>query len=497
MKKKLTIALLALGAMLMHNEAVADNVLAIENLRIAPGGEATLPILMNNTTDVTAFSFELTLPEGISVKTNAKDKPACELTDRADDQTMSSNLVEGVYYFACLSLSSSPFFDNSGAICNIPLVASESVAEGDYTINVRNIELASPDNIKQNPADVSCTLTVGEVVATYDEGYSVRVLPFLLSDEIEVSFLVSNETDLTNVDFDVVLPQTLVDNELYYTDVVLAKTKFTTTLSQNDDGTEHVSIARRSSNKIAADDNFAVATLGVVYDEAVADGVYPILIKNVTLTDVNGDEFSAAPFTAYMIVDQYERETATEWGTICLPYATQSDENVQIYALTEVNPGMSEMTFAPVANLAANTPAVFKRLGAKAVFPVAAAAEAEDFSCEVSTSVSGWNMVGTYADIKHNSSDTKDVYYVAEDKFWYANMEFAVAAFRGWFETAKNAAGAQRYSIVETEGLTNGVEYVELEDGSVKVIFDLQGRRMDDSQKGNVNIVNGKTVIVK
>ena len=215
--------------------------------------------------------------------------------------------------------------------------------------------------------------------------------------------------------------------------------------------------------------------------------------SNLVLSD--GYDFNCT--NSFVATDAtYSRFLSSSWGTLCLPFALESDATIQYYKLVSVS--SESMTFEPVSSVDAGEPVVFKNVDTDELVINASNVTVSNGNKEKSLEALGWTMKGTYdAFINDPAACENDIYYIAEDKFWYANMAFAVAAFRGWFETAKNAAGAQRYSIVETEGLTNGVEYVEQEDGSVKVIFDLQGRRMDDAQKGNVNIVNGKTVIVK
>ena len=48
----------------------------------------------------------------------------------------------------------------------------------------------------------------------------------------------------------------------------------------------------------------------------------------------------------------------------------------------------------------------------------------------------------------------------------------------------------------ENEG-TTGVEEVETENGEVKAIYDLTGRRVQETVKGGIYIINGKKVLVK
>ena len=58
------------------------------------GGQATLPISMNNVEQIVGFQFDLQLPEGVTLATNGNGTMAATLTDRASDQT-ESHSVDG------------------------------------------------------------------------------------------------------------------------------------------------------------------------------------------------------------------------------------------------------------------------------------------------------------------------------------------------------------------------------------------------------------------
>ena len=154
------LCLMLVGIGCMH----ADNTMIIENLSGKKGTQVVLPILLNNTDEITAFSFELHLPEGVTVAKNERGKFLVQNTDRADDQSISSNLSEGVYYIATLSLSKAPYWDNSGAVCNITLDIAEDALVGNQTIELKNIVLSTPETQKIKPANASCTLSIENLV---------------------------------------------------------------------------------------------------------------------------------------------------------------------------------------------------------------------------------------------------------------------------------------------------------------------------------------------
>ncbi|MBR5715101.1 MAG: hypothetical protein IKX59_00805 [Bacteroidales bacterium] len=460
-----------------------------------PGSNVTVSVEMNNTVNVVAFQFEVFLPDGISFESIVLS----EERTKSGTYTISAGVPkpDGSVQVLCYSSSipPTPFDSSSGEVCTINLNIGEGVTDGDYSITFKNIEITDTDaNGHIVEEDVTATLTIGS--ASYDEGYSVRILPFLVTEDAEGTFFVTNATKLTNVEFDVVLPADFITNELYYIDAVLGKTKFTTSDELN--GTIiHVSVARKSSNTIAIGEDTGLASLGIAYDDVIASGANIITIKNIILTDIDGNEFHAAPFTTYLIKDVYSRTMSNQWGTICLPYDTQTTDDVQLYELSRVDMTAGIMTFSPVESLSANTPAVFKTTATTATFPVVAEDEALDFVVSASTQADGWTAKGSFYDQELDPIDNEsDIYYISSNKFYYANQAFAVGTFRAWFETPKNSSSQAPCFSIGIDDQSADLRFIEKSDGTVDLIYDLSGKRMQQMEQG-VNIINGKKLMIK
>ena len=121
------------------------------------GGTVTMPIDMENSNAITAFQFELALPNGVTIESAA-------LTSRKSNQTLSySKLANGNYQLVAFSSDSRAFSGNDGELVRVQLKVGDAVAAGDYTIEVKNIELTTTDEKSCNPADCSATLTVSDV----------------------------------------------------------------------------------------------------------------------------------------------------------------------------------------------------------------------------------------------------------------------------------------------------------------------------------------------
>ncbi len=135
----------------------SDNYFSISDAEAYIGRAFTLPVDMNNTEDITAFQFEVSLPNGITLS-------KCELTERKGDHTVSfSKLANGNYQVTALSLSSESFSGTEGTLVNLALNVDGEMATGEYAVSIKNIELTTTGAVGINPADVTATLTVSDV----------------------------------------------------------------------------------------------------------------------------------------------------------------------------------------------------------------------------------------------------------------------------------------------------------------------------------------------
>ena len=198
-------------------------------------------------------------------------------------------------------------------------------------------------------------------------------------------------------------------------------------------------------------------------------------------------------FTANKV--SYERSSgAYKWGTIFMPFSLSSNEGVQYYTLKSVT--SDKMTFTPVNQVSANTPAVYKLLGDApyAIYADQTEVKATGDGTATVQPISDWTMHGTYSLVEDLVSRTNTVYFIAQDQFWWAEDPITVAPFRAWFETANPPSGAKLRIAIEGEA--QGIESVEMDKNQGEIIFDLMGRQSDSSRKGIV-IKNGKVVFVK
>ena len=193
-----------------------NNAIKVNDYTVCQGGQATLPIAMNNVEQIVGFQFDLQLPEGVTVATNVNGALAATLTDRAGDHSLSASKVgDGLYRFISVSMNNSAFVGNEGALLNVKLKIDESVAVGDYWVKVSDTKLTTASKEEIHSVERSASLTVQEAApgdVNGDMKVSVSdvasIIGYILNDKPAI--FITKAADLNH------------DNSISVTDAVLA-----------------------------------------------------------------------------------------------------------------------------------------------------------------------------------------------------------------------------------------------------------------------------------
>lgn len=104
------------------------------------GSTASLAICMKNAQSTNGYSFDLKLPDGVTLAKDNNDEYVYTLSNRHNGHSATVNYREatGVYSFAVLSLSSKDIKENDGTILTLQLNISNELTEGDYAVQVKN-----------------------------------------------------------------------------------------------------------------------------------------------------------------------------------------------------------------------------------------------------------------------------------------------------------------------------------------------------------------------
>ena len=147
-----------------HIEVPSD-VLYMNDVVGVPSGTMLVPVYLDNTSAITGLQFELQLPEGVTVAEGSNGNLQATMSDRTTDQAIiSSKLSNGNYQFVVFSGTSSALTGNEGAIAYVTLNVAESMAVGEYTIEIKEVELTKTDGTSLHHKDMTAKLTLTEVI---------------------------------------------------------------------------------------------------------------------------------------------------------------------------------------------------------------------------------------------------------------------------------------------------------------------------------------------
>jgi len=203
--------------------------------------------------------------------------------------------------------------------------------------------------------------------------------------------------------------------------------------------------------------------------------------RTIELDDQYG-YYSPVPFTSSNENNKpiYTRSIAADsnWGTLVLPFAVQTNDDVEFYQLT--NTSATTLTFGKVDAVEANTPCVFQKKNPTATSITFTAADGSMASSTPANpaAVGGVSIKGTYTQ-KDNQTG---IYFIAQDKFWKADAAITIKPFRAWFEGTPAVSAVKSYDIIVADETTS---VLQIENEEVKM------------QKICKYVENGRIVIVK
>ena len=142
-----------------------DNVVFFENAEAFTGKPLTLSLKMNNTKEITGIQCDIYLPEGM---TFAKDEDGYYMAELSTERTTTAKTnifdavlqSDGALRILASSTKSAAFSGNSGEVATIVINVSENMADGDYPIVIKSIELSDKSGNNYSVSRVKSTVTV-------------------------------------------------------------------------------------------------------------------------------------------------------------------------------------------------------------------------------------------------------------------------------------------------------------------------------------------------
>ena len=245
-------------------------------------------------------------------------------------------------------------------------------------------------------------------------------------------------------------------------------------------------------------------------DEKIGATGETLATDNLVLDD-NKDFVAYEPFAAKAASYNRTMKEGTTWATLCLPFEVSLDgQNFRAFKLLSADEGTETVELEEIeGSIAAGTPVIIKmKDGAtKLDFTVANKEIAKDVQT-AETANGNYQLQGLYTQKEFSKDTDNNCYIVKGDKLMNpakllgtSTKSVGSKPFRAYMvdNSSASAAGARMFSI-SVGGSTTAIEQLETTADSKAEYYDLQGRRLQNLQKG-VNIVKrgGKTmkVIIK
>ena len=224
MKKKFLMLLTVLAGFV---SAYATNGVTVGAVSLSQGGTGTIDIELNNDDYVfTAFTFKLTLPEGLSFVLSGAGKPTFEKTARFDEShTVSSSVSGQVGSFGCLSGDKAAISGTSGVLLKVYVKADAGLAAGTNLEATLSELTFSTTSVTEVPfSDVTANIAIIEKTYTVLDETSTTA-PAASSGDVDIQVkrtIKANEWSTLVLPFDMTEAQL---KEALGNDVVLAKFK--------------------------------------------------------------------------------------------------------------------------------------------------------------------------------------------------------------------------------------------------------------------------------
>ena len=246
-------------------------------------------------------------------------------------------------------------------------------------------------------------------------------------------------------------------------------------------------------------------------DEKIGAVGETLATDNLVLDD-DKDFVAYEPFAAKAASYNRTMNAGTTWATLCLPFEVSlANQNFRAFKLLSADDATETVELEEIeTSIAAGTPVIIKMKDGATQLSISEADKAIAKDVQTSeTAYGNYQLQGLYTQKMFSKDTDNNCYIVKGDKLMNpaklldktTTESVGSKPFRAYMvdNSSAPAAGARMFSI-SVGGSTTAIEQLETTADSKAEYYDLQGRRLQNLQKG-VNIVKrgGKTmkVIIK
>ena len=325
-----------------------------------------------------------------------------------------------------------------------------------------------------------------------------------------------------------------------------AEDEHTLTLSEQGDGSIRFLCGSMADETFTGLDG-EIATLTINVSGEMATGDYPVLLKNMKLTETDINHYYeteliettvTVELAGNVIIDETSTTlpaaadgvnvtvkrniTANEWSTICLPFemsesqvksAFGNDVELSDFVDYDIDEDLNEdivgiqLNFNSVTAIEANHPYLIKTSGNITEFDVnnvnISPLEDEAY-VEYDNGKTGKKreVYGTfYGTLKAGGTIGDKCLFISGNKFWYSAGSTTIKAFRGFFDLVDVLADVDNVSskisfVISDE--TNGIKHTNLIGNDTNDWHSIEGLKITGKPtKKGIYINNGKKIVIK
>ena len=142
--------------------SVEKNSLSVRDCSLSAGQGMSIPVMLDNDTEFTAFQFDISVPDGITI-----DLSKSSVTSRCTSghQLSTKDLGNGTYRFLCMSMNNDALVGNHGAFLNL-WVQTANGAKGEQTVTFNNVVFSDLNAKSYSLAPVSFKVNVQYIAVT-------------------------------------------------------------------------------------------------------------------------------------------------------------------------------------------------------------------------------------------------------------------------------------------------------------------------------------------
>ena len=160
--------------------------ISIPAVNLAPGGEKTVNVSLENATQYTAFQFDVALPTGVTVK-------SVDMANKPDTRKIETGTVGGK--FRVLSYDNGNAKFTSGSVLSMTFKAADNAAENENEAEVSTIVVVKDDGTGSDDAAGTLAINVSnnETISIGSSGMTTYVCDYGLdfTDRDEKAYIVS------------------------------------------------------------------------------------------------------------------------------------------------------------------------------------------------------------------------------------------------------------------------------------------------------------------